>query len=99
MPRRTFNGHEIAFLMGMDEDHPKNFVVARRAKSTRNNYQCDEVVVKHPDGKLYQFDFLYNDEHGIYPCCEWPNGTLGSAEAIEVEPVEVVTITYRPKKD
>jgi hypothetical protein len=92
---RQFNGNEVAFLMGWAEDSKHDFVVHREKLGRRHDgYEYDQVVVKHPDGKLYQFEVAYDDEHGIIPCCERPNDLI---PAIEVEPVEVVTIAYRPK--
>jgi|SRR5271154_6726962 len=96
MPTRQFNGREVAFLMGWTADNERAFVVHSEKLGRRSDgYEHDRVVVKHPDGKLYQFEVAYDDEHGIMPCREWPDQMT---EAIEVEPVEVVTTTYRPKK-
>lgn len=94
---RTFNGHEVAFLMGWTEDskYEREFVVHSEKLGRRSDgYEYDRVVVKHPDGKLYQFEVAYDDEHGIIPCRERPKELTA---AIEVEAVEVVTTSYCPK--
>ena len=92
---RHFNGHEVAFLMGWREDSKSDCVVQREHLGRRQDgYEHARVVVKHPDGKLYQFEVVYNDEYGIFPCIERPNEvTVG----VEVEPVETVMIRYEPK--
>lgn len=98
MSTRQFNGHEVAFLMGWNEDAKleQSLVVHSEKLGRRSDgYEYDRVVVKHPDGKFYQFEVGYDTEHGITPCTEWPDDMT---EAIEVEPVETVTIAYRPKK-
>lgn len=92
---RSFNGHEVAFLMGWAEGHDRDFVLHREVLGRRSDgYEHAQVVVEHPDGKLYQFEVRYDDEHGIIPCLSRPNELT---EAVEVEAVEVVTTVYRPK--
>lgn len=92
---RQFNGNEVSFLLGWNEDSKRDLVVHREKLGRRHDgYEHDRVVVRHPDGKLYQFEVAYDDEHGIVPCREWPNQLT---EAIEVEPVETVAITYKVK--
>jgi hypothetical protein len=92
---RQFNGKEVAFLMGWRDDSRRDFVVHSEKLGRRNDgYEYDRVVVKHPDGKLYQFEVAYDDEHGIMPCIEDPDELT---EAVEVEPVETVTIIYKAK--
>jgi len=94
--KREFNGHEVAFLMGWSEDRKRDFVLASEKLGRRDDgYEYSRVVIKHPDGKLYQFEVAYDTEHGITPCTDDPDEMT---EAIEVEPVETVTITYRPVK-
>jgi hypothetical protein len=96
MPKRQFNGNEVAFLMGWSEDSKRDFVLHSEKLGRRDDgYDYDRVVVKHPDGKLYQFEVAYDTEHGITPCTEDPDEMT---EAIEVEPVETVTVTYKVKK-
>ncbi len=96
MTKRQFNGHEVSFLMGWSEKSDRDFVVQREVLGHRDDgYEHARVVVAHPDGKLYQFEVAYDQEHGILPCHEWPNDLT---EAIEVEAVEVVITSYRVKE-
>jgi len=96
MGTRTFNGHEVAFLTGHDEDGDQDRVIHTDKLGRRSDgYEHDRVVVRHPDGKLYQFVFRHDPEHGILPCREWPAEVT---EAVEVEAVEVVTIVYKVKE-
>lgn len=94
MPKRMFNGHEIDFLMGRDEDNPYEGVIYEKELGMGDGgYQEKKVVVKHPDGKLYSFVFLYDSEHGIYPTSEHPEDLV---EAVEVKAVETKTYKYVP---
>lgn len=71
-----------------------DFVVDRKKLGVRSDgCEYELVVISHPNGKLYQFEFSYNSEFGIYPCLEDPDDMI---EAVEVEAVETVTTTYRP---
>ncbi len=83
--------------MGWDEDSPDNSRVLHEEKLGRrpDGYEYSRIVAKHPDGKLYQFEVAYDDEHGITPCKEWP---AALTEAVEVEAIETVTLTYRVKQ-
>lgn len=95
MPSRQFNGREVAFLTGNDDDEsPSRVVHSEKLGVEHDGYEVERVVVKHPDGRFYQFDFKYEREHGIMPCREWPDELT---EAIEVEPVAKKITTYKPK--
>ena len=95
MPKRMFNGNEIAFLAGCSEenDDDERFIVQTKHLGSRSDgYEYDLLTVKHPDGKFYQFEFAYNSEHGIYPCRERPEKLV---EAYEVVPVIVPETIYK----
>lgn len=94
MATRTFNGREIEWLMGNDEDHPHDSIVETTpVGGTDGGYQMKDVVVKHPDGKLYQFTYYYDDEHGMNWSSEDPDMLF---EAVEVEAVPTTTYKYVP---
>lgn len=94
MAARQFSGREIEFLMGKDEDNPYNGVVkSTPLEGTEAGYQMLEVVVKHPDGKLYQFIYYYNDDHGMNWSYEDPDRMF---PATEVKAVETITYDYIP---
>lgn len=92
-PTRIFNGREVAFLTGAADD------TSRVVHSTKqgvgpDGYEVDLVVVAHPDGKFYEFEFRYNTEYGIVACLEDPDG---ETEAFEVQAVQVTKTVYRRK--
>ena len=88
---KKFNGQEVAFLMGLDEENPYDGILEEEELGENNGYEERLVVVKHPDGKLYQFAFEYNTEHGVCPYSEWPQKEI---EAYEVRPVEKIIVSY-----
>ncbi len=77
--------------MGLDEEKPYDGILEEEELGENNGYEESLVVVKHPDGKLYQFIFQDNTEHGVTPCREWPEKEI---EAYEVRPVEQVIVSY-----
>lgn len=94
MAIRKFNGKEIEWLMGNDEDNPFSGVVQTTpVEGTCDGYQMKEVIVKHPDGKLYRFTYCYDSEHGITPTTERPEQEF---EAVEVQAVPTTTYKYVP---
>jgi len=94
MATRNFNGREIEWLMGNDEDSPFDGIVhTEPLEGTDGGYQMKDVVVRHPDGKFYKFTYYYDDDHGMTRSHEDPGGTF---EATEVKRVEVTTYRYVP---
>jgi len=94
MSNKTFNGREIEWLMGNDEDNPFDGVVDETPlEGTDGGYQMKEVVVRHPDGKFYRFVYYYDDNHGMTLSHENPDGDF---PAVEVERRVVKTYTYVP---
>jgi|GEM_PF-3540382 len=88
MPTRTFNGNEIEWLMQSDR-----VVQTTPVEGLEGGYQMKEVVVDHPDGKLYRFTYYYDTEHGMTMSSEEPDGKF---EAIEVKAVPITTYRYEP---
>ena len=94
MTTRTFNGNEIEWMMGNDRDNPFNGVVlVTPLEGTEGGYQMKEVVVKHPDGKLYMFTYYYDTDHGMTLSSEAPTRKF---EAVEVKAVPTTTYKYEP---
>lgn len=97
MPKRQFNGREIEWLMGHDEDNPYDGIVQETPlEGTDGGYQTKSVVAKHPDGKLYRFTYYYDTDHGMTLSDEDPDRVF---EAVEVKAVPVTTYKYVPVKD
>lgn len=88
---KKFNGKEVAFLMGLDEENPYEGILEETETGVNGGSGYEErlVVVKHPDGKLYRFIFESNTEHGITPCTEWPEQEI---EVWEVRAVEKIIV-------
>jgi hypothetical protein len=92
MGQRHFNGHEVAFLLGIDEDGSKDRTVASTNQGVNSSgYEVETKVVKHPDGKFYEFAYESNREHGIVACLEHPNDLI---EAHEVVAEEIKIVKY-----
>jgi len=89
MPTRTFNGNEIEWLV-----HESDRVIQTiPVEGTDAGYQMKDVVVRHPDGKLYKFTYYYDTEHGMTMSSEHPDRGF---EAIEVKAVQITTTRYEP---
>jgi hypothetical protein len=97
---RLFHPNELAFLMGHeinDGDTGPSFVVyTKEIGRGLRGYSEQMVVIKHPNGKFYQFVYEYDSEHGMDMFSE---NLYKEIKAYEVEPCEKVVVTYKKCKE
>jgi len=90
MPTKTFNGNEIEWLMGETDRIVQTIPLEGTSDA---GYQMKDVIVKHPDGRLYKFTYYYDTEHGMTMSSEHPDRGF---EAVEVKAVPITTYRYEP---
>lgn len=81
--------------MGVDEEGEETssrIVLSKPTGREDGGYQQYEIVIKHPNGKYYEFLHSYNSEHGIDLFRERPNDPI---ICFEVEPFKIEKTEYR----